>query len=255
MKKILLVAMAALTLAACNKTSLKEQYTTLEENAQAQFDSLKFVNPEAADSVVDAYLVQSLDLYFAHPKDAYSDTILLDIYYMLSAEQKDRVFGSMTEAKKASEAMSELYQTYCIEQATSAGKTYTDVQSLQADGTPLALSELVGKTEYVLVDFWASWCRPCRQLLPVLKTIYEAQPAGKLQILGISCDRDSAAWQQAVAEEQLPWLQIRDLREEPYNPCDVYGIRAIPTTILIDAAGTIVARNPSEEEIEAILSK
>lgn len=135
-----------------------------------------------------------------------------------------------------------------------AGKMYMDIVALQNDGTPIALHDLVGKTEYVLVDFWASWCGPCRRLLPTLKEIYVAQPEGKLQILGVSCDEDAEAWQKAVAEEKLTWLQVRDQGEAPYNPCDIYGVEYIPTTILIDAAGMIVARNPSEDEIKDILS-
>ena len=92
--------------------------------------------------------------------------------------------------------------------------------------------------------------------MPVLKELYESyHPSGKLEILGVSCDRDEAAWLKAVEEDELPWLHIRDQRAEPYNPCDLYGISAIPTTVLINRDGVIVARNPNEAEIEEILNK
>ena len=92
--------------------------------------------------------------------------------------------------------------------------------------------------------------------MPVLKEWYESyHPSGKLEILGVSCDRDEAAWLKAVEEDELPWLHIRDQRAEPYNPCYLYVISAIPTTILINRDGVIVARNPNEAEIEEILNK
>jgi hypothetical protein len=93
-------------------------------------------------------------------------------------------------------------------------------------------------------------------LIPVLKEIHESYaPSGKLAIVGISVDRDIEKWHQALEEEQMPWLQLHDTHEAPYNPSDTYGISAIPTTLLIDRAGTIVARNPSEADIEEILNK
>lgn len=98
MKKIVLVAVAALTLVACNKTSLKEQYTTLTENAEAQFQATE--DTEVADSILTAYLTDALDLYYENLKDAYADSILIDIYYMLDADQKARVFDAMSEEKR-----------------------------------------------------------------------------------------------------------------------------------------------------------
>ena len=107
-----------------------------------------------------------------------------------------------------------------------------------------------------LIDFYASWCGPCRRLIPVLKEIYATHnPTGKLQIVGISVDREIEKWHQALEEEQMPWIQLHDTHEAPYNPCDIYGISAIPTTLLIDRNGVIVARNASEEELIEILSK
>jgi peroxiredoxin len=150
--------------------------------------------------------------------------------------------------------MAMVQKKYEAELRTAPGQQYTDIAALKADGTPVKLSEVVGTADYVLVDFWASWCRPCRQLLPVLKELYTSyHSSGKLEILGISLDRDEAEWLKALDEEQLSWTQIRDQREEPYNPGDVYGITAIPTTFLIDREGKIVLRNPDEAEIEAIL--
>jgi peroxiredoxin len=90
--------------------------------------------------------------------------------------------------------------------------------------------------------------------LPVLKELYTSyHPSGKLEILGVSVDREEDKWLKALEEEQLPWTQIRDQREEPYNPGDIYGITAIPTTFLIDREGKIMMRNPDEADIEAIL--
>ena len=92
--------------------------------------------------------------------------------------------------------------------------------------------------------------------MPALKELYTSyHPSGKLEILGVSCDKDEAAWLQAVEEDMLPWQHIRDQRTEPYTPSDAYGISAIPTTILINKEGVIVGRNLNEAEIEEILSK
>lgn len=140
-----------------------------------------------------------------------------------------------------------------LEVGTKEGCLYTDVTAVQADGTPVALSDLVGKTDYLLVDFWASWCGPCRRLLPVLKQIYLEQPEGKLAIVGISVDDEKAAWLKALDEEQLPWLQLRD--ELQVSAADVYGVQYIPNTFLINKEGVIVAANAEESELKEILSK
>lgn len=138
-----------------------------------------------------------------------------------------------------------------IETGNTAGAFYTDITGVTADGKELSLSQVVGKTDYVLVDFWASWCGPCRRFIPVLKEIYASQPEGHFQILSCSVDRDPIAWQVALGEESMPWLQMR---EDETHPCsDKYDVQFIPHTVLIDREGKIVGVNLEEPEIAEIL--
>ena len=253
MKKIILSLLAVVSLVACTpKKSPLEQYKQLTDTTIAKLDAA--VSREIVDSLITDYVEQSYNLLIENVKNVETDSIIIDLFYMLSAEQKENLFATVPAERWLTEGMAKVQKKYEAELRTAPGKPYTDIAALKADGTPVKLSEVIGTADYVLVDFWASWCRPCRQLLPVLKELYTSyHPSGKLEILGVSLDRDEAEWLKALEEEELPWIQIRDQREEPYNPGDVYGITAIPTTLLIDREGKIVMRNPDEAEIEAIL--
>lgn len=154
--------------------------------------------------------------------------------------------GCTKKAGKPAEAQAETPA-----EAVAAENLYTDITGVTPEGAELSLSELIGKTDYVLLDFWASWCGPCRRFIPVLKEIYAGQPEGHLQILSCSVDQDIMAWQVALGEEQMPWPQMR---EDTDHPCsDKYGVQFIPHTVLIDRDGRIVAVNPEEPALEEIL--
>lgn len=105
----------------------------------------------------------------------------------------------------------------------------------------------------VLVDFWASWCGPCRKEIPNLKAVYEKFAPKGLEIVSISIDKDAAAWQKALEEERLPWRNFRD----ETGVADAYSVSAIPAIFLVDGSGTIIATGlrgtALQEKLETLL--
>ncbi|MBO5619748.1 MAG: redoxin domain-containing protein [Paludibacteraceae bacterium] len=253
MKKYLMIAAAVLILTGCQKKStvdLRAEWESLYGRTEVAYEAAE--TSDEAEAVLTNLTDSAFILLSENMDAAYADTLFSGIYYMLSAEQKQSLFALMPKEMLEGEMIAPLHQMFLKESATSAGNPYTDISGLTPEGEELALSEIVGKSDYVLVDFWASWCGPCRRLIPVLKEIYAGQPQGRLQILSCSVDREEDDWRQALSEEQMGWPQIREDGTQ-YNGSDLYGVISIPTTILIDKEGTIIARNPDEAELEKLL--
>jgi len=126
-----------------------------------------------------------------------------------------------------------------------------DLEGMTPDSQSYALSKMRGK--YVLVDFWASWCGPCRKENPNVVAQYNKYKNKGFDILGVSLDRDAAAWKRAIEQDGLPWHHISDLKGWQSQHAQLYSINSIPQTVLVDKEGKIIARNLRGETLEAKL--
>ncbi len=129
------------------------------------------------------------------------------------------------------------------------GLKYTELSMKDMNGADMKLSQLVGKSKYLLVDFWASWCGPCRMEMPNVKKAYELYHAKGFEVLGVSFDNKAEAWKKAVKDLSLAWPQMSDLQGWKCAAHDAYGVNSIPSNVLLDANGTIVASDLRAEEL------
>lgn len=140
------------------------------------------------------------------------------------------------------DAKASYYGRKVREEIYPAGAVGRKVQTFMLkdnDGKDVAFDSLCKGKKYILIDFWASWCRPCRKEIPNLKRLY-AQYSGKgLEIVSISIDRKKADWQKALEEEQLPWPNFLDVT----GVADLYKVRFVPTMYLVDSQGMLVGEN------------
>ena len=128
-------------------------------------------------------------------------------------------------------------------EATKAGKMFVDFKGQNIDGGVSALSDYVGKGKYVVADFWASWCGPCRAEIPNLKAISKEYSSDKLIVLGINVWDQEQKFKEALANEGIDYPQIYVPQNGEYNATELYGIQGIPQIILFGPDGTIIKRD------------
>ena len=191
----------------------------------------------------------------AHPASWVSFEVLQQFPVYTPYSEIAALYAALGPALRNSPAGQQYAQFLAKQQATAIGSQAPDFVQPTPAGKSVSLADYRGK--YVLLDFWASWCHPCRAENPNLLKAYDAYKNRNFEVLGISIDDEKARakWLQAIADDHMPWTQVSDLRGPQNNEAaQRYNIHAIPQNFLIDPTGKIVATNLHGTDLVAQLA-
>ena len=156
---------------------------------------------------------------------------------------------------KTNERIARLISNIEVAKKTAVGQKYIDFAMNDPKGNEVKLSDFIGKNKYTLVDFWASWCGPCKKEMPNVVAAYKEYNKKGFGIVGVSLDNDGDKWKEAIKTWGMTWPQMSDLKGWNCEGAAIYGVRSIPATVLIDQEGNIIARNLRGKAIKEKLSE
>ncbi len=184
--------------------------------------------------------------------------------YFLLTYYPEELIDNNTRAKLIKELPAEIRQRTAIKQMeqtinaaakTAEGSTIKDFTQKTPDGTEISLMDEVKKHKVTVIDFWASWCGPCRQEMPFMMQMYDKHQSKGLGIIGISLDNDKDAWIKGTEALGFTWPQMSDLKGWENEIAQHFQVTSIPHTIVVDQKGTILRRGLRGEELEAFVAE
>ena len=181
--------------------------------------------------------------------------LLKSNYYYLDVKELDPLMPQIPATYSNDATIIRIKENVEKMKATAVGQKFTDFEMQTPEGKTVKLSDYVGKGKTVLVDFWASWCGPCRREMPNLVETYAKYKGKNFEIVGVSLDQDGAAWKEAIKKLDMTWPQMSDLKFWQSEGAQLYAVNSIPHTVLIDGSGKIIARGLHGEELQAKIAE
>ncbi len=241
---------------------LKEPIEKAIEKLETKAEKLqaKGGNPKALEQIEKDYNVLELKIkqvernYIRQfPNNLYSLQVLHIMSTTYGADSTAALFHLMNDAYKQRDKGKDIQKYLALSKKIETGAPYVEVQQPDTSGNMLKLSTLQGK--WMLLEFWASWCGPCRQENPELVKVYDEFKEKGFEIFAVSLDSKKDSWLEAIQKDKLPWLHVADLKGSYNEAALTYNINGIPDNLLINPKGIIVARGLVPNELRAYLEK
>ncbi len=209
-----------------------------KQTAQQTLDSLQKELAKYHKEFITGHVPSALsDMLFAYCAQEFTEEEQEEILKLFGEKQPDfPVYKAIMAERKAGEA-------------TAVGAKYTDIEMADPDGKTIKVSDYVKKNKYTLIDFWASWCGPCRAEMPTVVKAYTDYHQKGFEVVGVSLDNNKEAWVKAIEQLKMPWPQMSDLKGWECKGAQDYNVRSIPANVLVDQQGKIVAKDLRGEDL------
>lgn len=237
--------------------------------SMAQIDSIKVVGSKENDLFVsvskasasaqsyDAYVDSLKTFITANPKSiAAAYTLFRQLTPHIDHNQMRSYVAGFDTTVRASVYLTLVEEHAALLESTTAGHKFVDFSAADTTGNMIALSSVAGQGKWVLLDFWASWCGPCRGENPTLTKAFRTFKDKNFTIFGVSLDKNREDWIGAIVKDTLGgWTNVSDLQFWESAPAGLYGVGSIPSNVLIDPTGVIYERNIRGERLLEILNE
>lgn len=220
-----------------------DELQDMMNKAFAESDSLQNI-------IIEAYEAENPLSYYALTRLYYDmgTMSLEDIAEELQPYTENGTFASSPLVKKISEYLT-------ANSHLMKGQQAPDFTVPDMEGNDVTFSSIYPKHKVTMIDFWASWCGPCRNFNPVLVEIYNEYHDKGFEIVGVSMDNDKESWLQAIKDDGLTWIQLSDLAYWNTKPRELYNVSYIPQNVLVDSEGKIIATKLDEAGLEEVLDE
>lgn len=179
-----------------------------------------------------------------NPSSFVTPTVLNELSYSLEADEMEGLIGGLDTTLNKVQTVVGMKERLVQLKSVSIGQKAPDFTLNDVDGNPVSLySKLGGDTKLLLLDFWAAWCGPCRQENPNVVRVWNEYNKKGFDVFGVSLDRTKEDWVKAIADDQLTWTHVSDLKYWDCAPAKQYAVNAIPSNYLLDGNGVIIGHN------------
>ncbi len=233
-----------------------------ENNMEAQMQAYGKMNDEEKAAFMKVYdslnaiLSKSeADYIAAEPTSLYAlETLRGSVEDMPveEAEAKLAAFKALPEYAE-NKNIAKIENVIAIIKSLQPGMVAPDFTQNGVDGNPVKFSDFYKQNKVTMIDFWASWCGPCRAFNPTLVKIYNEYKDKGFGIIGVSLDRDKDSWLKAIEDDKLEWLHVSDLGFWDNEVAKQYNVRFVPQSILVDQEGKIIKRHPGHDELSELI--
>lgn len=202
------------------------------------------IAPDSTTSLVKEYIIANKDNVFG-------------IYYLnryvpsYSIAELKEILAVFPTKYDNNETLNQVKQYIQKQEATAIGQKFIELKGINPVGQEIVLSDYVGKNKVVLIDFWASWCGPCRKDMPYLVDAYTKYKDKGFEIVGVSLDKTQEDWLKGISELNITWPQMSDLKYWDSDLSKSYGVRSIPYAVLLDQDGNIAYKKVKGKDLEA----